>query len=123
MPTDGFSKAKANSKPLQEFMATPEVSEWLEIEVRGKETERTYFSSLFRYWNEFLSKTYLTLRAWIDAVTLPRVVKVEPFGRGIKCKFKPFFRRKFGCKCMLFTYVMEPGLGGTSEIRMIDELP
>jgi len=43
MPTDGFSKAKANSKPLQEFMATPEVSEWLEIEVRGKETKRTYF--------------------------------------------------------------------------------
>ncbi len=33
MPADGFSKAKANSKPLQEFMATPEVSEWLEMDV------------------------------------------------------------------------------------------
>ena len=75
MPTDGFSKAKANSKPLQEFMATPEVSEWLEIEVRGKETKRTYSSSLFRYWNEFLSKTYPTLKAWIDAVRTQRESK------------------------------------------------
>jgi hypothetical protein len=41
-------------------MATPEVSEWLEVEVRRKETKRTYASSLFRYWNEFLSKTYPT---------------------------------------------------------------
>jgi len=75
MPTDGFSKAKANSKPFQEFMATPEVSEWLEIEVRGKETKRTYSSSLFRYWNQFLSKTYPTLRAWIDAVRTQRESK------------------------------------------------
>ncbi len=57
MPADGFSKAKANSKPLQEFMATLEASEWLEIEVRGRETKRTDSSSLFRYWNEFLSNT------------------------------------------------------------------
>ena len=42
MPTDWFSKAKANSKPLQELMATPEIFEWLEIEVEGKETKRTY---------------------------------------------------------------------------------
>ena len=75
MPTDGFSKAKANSKPLQEFMATPEVSEWLEIEVRGKETKRTYSSSLFRYWNEFLSKTCSALGAWIDAVRTQRESK------------------------------------------------
>src|SRR2546426_1022232 len=75
MPTDGFSKAKANSKPLQDFMATPDVSEWLEIEVRGKETKRTYSSSLFRYWNEFLGKTYPSLRAWIDAVRTQRESK------------------------------------------------
>jgi site-specific recombinase XerD len=75
MPTDGFSKAKANSKPLQEFMATPEVSEWLEIEVRGKETKRTYASALFRYWTGFLSKTYPTLKAWIEAVRTQRESK------------------------------------------------
>ena len=75
MPTDGFSKAKANSKPLREFMATPEVSEWLEIEVRGKETKRTYSSSLFRYWNEFLSKSYPILKSWIDAVRTQRESK------------------------------------------------
>jgi hypothetical protein len=48
MPTDGFFQGKANSKSLQEFMATAEVSELLEIEVRGKETKRTYSFPLFR---------------------------------------------------------------------------
>ncbi len=52
MPADGFSKAKANSNPLQEFMATPEASEWLEIEVRGKETKRTYSSSLHSFFRK-----------------------------------------------------------------------
>lgn len=75
MPSDRFSKAKANSKPLQEFMATPEVSEWLEIDVRGKETKRTYASALFRYWTGFLSKAYPTLKAWVEAVRTQRESK------------------------------------------------
>ncbi len=75
MPVDRFVKAKANSKPLAQFMATPEVSEWLEIEVRGKETKRSYASSLFRYWNGFLNKIYPTLKAWIEAVRTQRESK------------------------------------------------
>lgn len=72
MPTDGFEKAKANSKPLAQFMATPEVSQWLEVEVRGKETRRTYSSSLFRYWNRFLNEKYSSLNSWIEAVRTQR---------------------------------------------------
>lgn len=68
MQASRFEKARANSKPLLGFIAKPEVAEWLEIEVRGKETKRTYTSSLFRYWNGCLGKKYSSLNAWIDAV-------------------------------------------------------
>ncbi len=57
----------ANQARFDAFMKTKEVQAWLsEFQVEG--TKATYSSALYRYWDEALSKRYLSLSDWIAGV-------------------------------------------------------
>jgi hypothetical protein len=80
-PPSSFEVSKAQSGALDAFRRLPEVSKWL-TEISGGEfnvengvvactgSKKTYSGVLFRYWTVSLSKTYSTLKDWIEAIRL-----------------------------------------------------